>query len=89
MPNFCIVAENNIIENIIVAASADVFPGITLLETYEGAEIGAEYRPPHVPTDVELLHAENKVLRAQVDALSEQNDFHEDLIVDLANVVYA
>lgn len=38
---------------------------------------------------VETLEAENALLKQQVTALSDQNDFHEDLIVELANVVYA
>ncbi|MBS4879794.1 MAG: hypothetical protein KH138_05720 [Firmicutes bacterium] len=38
---------------------------------------------------VEQLKAENKVLNAQAGALSEQNDFQEELIVELANIVYA
>ena len=35
------------------------------------------------------LEAENNLLRQQVSALSDQNDFHEELIVELANIVYA
>lgn len=41
------------------------------------------------PSLAEQLQAENKTLKAQVSALSEQNDFQEELIVELANVVYA
>ena len=45
-----------------------------------------------VPTDAEKiaeLEAEKTLLTARVSALSEQNDFQEELIVELANVVYA
>ena len=35
------------------------------------------------------LEAENKLLTEQVSVLSSQNDFQENLIVELANVVYA
>ena len=35
------------------------------------------------------LEAENNLLRQQVSALSDQNDFQEELIVELANIVYA
>lgn len=38
---------------------------------------------------VETLEAENALLKQQVTALSDQNDFHEELIVELANIVYA
>ena len=32
---------------------------------------------------------ENKNLKAQIASLSDQNDFQEELIVELANIVYA
>ena len=35
------------------------------------------------------LEAENNLLRQQVSALSDQNGFQEELIVELANIVYA
>lgn len=44
---------------------------------------------PNIAERVQEIEAENKVLKAQVEALSAQNDFHEELIVELANVVYA
>ena len=37
----------------------------------------------------ERLESENKRLKEQVIALSSQNDFQEELIVELANIVYA
>lgn len=56
--DYCIVNEDGIIENIIVAESPDVIPGMTLLESYDGASIGDIYAPPepeHEPTETELL----------------------------------
>lgn len=41
------------------------------------------------PDPIEVLQEENKLLKSQVQALSDQNDFQEELIVELANVVYA
>lgn len=41
------------------------------------------------PTEMELLKEENKMLKAKVDALTEQNTFHEELIVEMAQQVYA
>lgn len=38
---------------------------------------------------IAVIQAENKLLKAQIQALGEQNDFHEKLIVELANIVYA
>ncbi len=48
------------------------------------------YQPPMTPEErIASLEAENRRKDAQIAALSEQNDFHEELIVELANVVYA
>lgn len=44
---------------------------------------------PPPPTAMDKLQEENHLLAARVAALSEQNDFQEDLIVELAGVVYA
>ena len=38
---------------------------------------------------VKETEEENKNLKAQIAALSDQNDFQEELIVELAGVVYA
>lgn len=35
------------------------------------------------------LESENNILRQQVSALSDQSEFQEELIVELANIVYA
>lgn len=48
---------------------------------------------PDVPEPMDerlsALEAENHLLREQVAALSDQNEFHEELIVELANILYA
>ena len=54
---------------------------------YEIVDDGEPEAEP-VPTNAELA-AENKLLRQQVAALTDQNDFQEELIVELAEVVYA
>ena len=38
---------------------------------------------------VKETEKENKNMKAQIAALSDQNDFQEELIVELANIVYA
>ena len=51
-----------------------------------------EPEPDPSPTTedrVAALESENKTLKAQVTALTDQNDFQEELIVELAGVVYA
>ena len=56
-------------------------------------EMDADYAPPEVkPTDAERisqLASEKKLLTAQVQALSDRNDFMEDCIAEMATIVYA
>ena len=44
---------------------------------------------PTADERISALEAENHLLNQQVAALTDQNDFQEELIVELANVVYA
>lgn len=44
---------------------------------------------PSTEDRVAALEAENKTLKAQVSAQSEQMDFYEDCIAEMATVVYA
>lgn len=65
-----------------------------LEEWYEGAtdeeivEIESSI-PPREPSEIEVLQQENRILKAQVEALSSTADFHEELIAELATKVYA
>lgn len=56
-------------------------------------EMDTDYVPPEVkPTDEERilqLESEKKLLTAQVQALSDRNDFMEDCIAEMATIVYA
>ena len=51
-------------------------------------EDGSQLVADAPPSNADLAE-ENKLLRQQVAALSDQNDFQEELIVELAEVVYA
>ena len=44
---------------------------------------------PTAEERISSLEAENHLLNQQVAALTDQNDFQEELIVELANIVYA
>lgn len=48
-----------------------------------------ELTPQEVDEYINTLRSENTLLKEQVSALSNQNDFQEELIVELANIVYA
>lgn len=62
-------------------------------------ELTDEEKPepiPQKPNEMEVLNEqvvalekENKLLKAQVEVLSQTSDFHEELIVEMANKVYA
>lgn len=94
--NYCIVNAENIIENIIVCEDDAAAAEFGAVPSYDGASIGAAYDPPPAPDPapttedrVAALEAENHLLNQQVAALTDQNDFQEELIVELAGVVYA
>jgi hypothetical protein len=40
------------------------------------------------PTEMELLKQENTLLKAQMQANSDRSDFHEELIAEMAMLVY-
>lgn len=87
--NYCIVNDENVIENIIVA-DEEFALSIGAKESYDGAAIGDTYSPP--PTIYErvaTLESENDLLKQQLKAASDQNDFLEDCIAEMAGIVYA
>ena len=91
--NYCIVNADGIIENIIVCESDEVAAQFGAAASYDGADIGEAYNPPPPPPTTEervaALESENKTLKAQVSAQSEQMDFYEECIAEMATVVYA
>lgn len=63
---------------------------LTLTNTPEPEPVTEPEEPtPTVDDRVTTLESENALLKQQVSALSDQNDFQEELIVELANIVYA
>ena len=95
--NYCIVIDG-VIDNIIVCDDDDTAAMFGAVSSYDGAAIGDIYNPPPKPEPtpepsteerIATLEQENKLLTQQVDALSSQNDFQEELIVELASIVYA
>ena len=94
--NFCIVNSDGIIANIISCENEAVAKGFGALPCHDGASIGTAYEPPAPPDPaptteerVAALESENKTLKAQVSAQSEQMDFYEECIAEMATVVYA
>ena len=64
---------------------------IAKAEAYNGEytiEDDGEPEPVIPPTNDELA-SENKLLKQQVSALTEQQSFYEDCIAEMASVVYA
>lgn len=99
------IVENGIISNIIVApdgSNPESFGGIDLQEGLwigdkipDSIDTPIEHNPePEEPAPtpeerIAALEEENHLLSQQVTALTDQNDFQEELIVELANIVYA
>ena len=81
----------------VVVCDTPNFPfGVPTVEMIDGVptvtkwEPGERPEPETVPKpEKSPMEKENDLLKAQVAALSEQNDFQEELIVELANIVYA
>lgn len=89
---YCIVNDENVIENIIVA-DAEFALAIGAKASYDGAAVGDIYSPPPPPPTIEervtALESENDLLKQQIKAASDQNDFLEDCIAEMAGIVYA
>lgn len=90
--NYCIVNDENIIENIIVA-DEEFALSIGAKESYDGAVVGDTYSPPPPPPTIDervtTLESENNLLKQQVKAASDQNEFLENCIAEMAEIVYA
>ena len=65
-------------------AQAEAWPGSITIE-----RVPEDERPKAPPPSNEELAAENKLLKQQVSALTEQQSFYEDCIAEMAEVVYA
>lgn len=79
-----------------IEAEEDYAAAIGAVPLPEGFWIGDSYDgetwhkgvPPSTEARVAALEAENHLLKEQVGALTERNGFHEDLIAEMASVVY-
>lgn len=90
--NYCIVNDENVIENIIVA-DEEFALSIGAKEGYDRAAIGDTYSPPAPPPTIDdrvtTLESDNNLLKQQLKAASDQNEFLEDCIAEMAEIVYA
>ena len=93
--NYCIVNSEGILVNMIVAA-ADFAAEIGALPGYDGAAIGGAYTPPEPepepPTTeerVEKLENENSKLKSQLQMQAQQQEFLENCLLEMGDVVYA
>lgn len=91
---YCIV-EDGVIVNMIVA-EADFAEEIGALPAYAGAAIGGAYTPPdpepEPPTTderVAKLEAENSKLKSQLQMQAQQQEFLENCLLEMGDVVYA
>nr|DAF18979.1 MAG TPA: signaling protein [Caudoviricetes sp.] len=91
---YCIV-ENGVIVNMIVA-EADFAEEIGALPAYEGAAMGGAYTPPppepEPPTTderLEKLESENSKLKSQIQMQAQQQEFLENCLLEMGDVVYA
>ena len=66
-----------------------IYSGTTLTYTNKPEPEPAPEPEPTADERISALEAENHLLNQQVASLTDQNDFQEELIVELANIVYA
>lgn len=84
------IVSDNIITNIIVLPDGADPAAHGALQLPEGKWIGDQYDSDATQTQrIAALEEENKLLRAQMSAQSDQLDFYEDCIAEMAAVVYA
>lgn len=90
---YCIVNDNKTIINIIVCDSEEYAKSLNAVISYDGAKIGDTYSPPPPPPTTEeriaTLESDNDLLKQQLKAASDQNDFLENCISEMAEIVYA
>ena len=85
----CIV-ENNIIVHVAVLPEGADPAAFGCKPLHPGKWIGDEYdSAASQEKRIAELEEENKTLKAQVSAQSEQMDFYEECIAEMASVVYA
>ena len=84
------IVSDNIITNIIVLPDGADPAAFGCKPLPPGKWIGDEYDSAATQTQrIAALEEENKLLRAQMSAQSDQLDFYEDCIAEMAAVVYA
>lgn len=91
--NYCIVNSDGIIENIIVCESDEIAAQFEAVASYDGAAIWEKYSPPPPPptTDerVAKLEAENCKLKSQLQMQAQQQEFLENCLLEMGDVVYS
>ena len=84
------IVSDNIITNIIVLPDGADPAAFGCKPLPPGKWIGDEYDSAATQTQrIAALEEENKLLQAQMSAQSNQLDFYEDCIAEMAAVVYA
>lgn len=75
----------DVFESNFATAQREAYNGEVTVEDIEDPIV----EPTQLESDVETLKEENSMLKAQINAQSEQMDFYEDCIAEMATVVYA
>lgn len=88
-----LLIENGVIVNNIICEDDETAALFGAVPSYEGAAIGDTYSPPASPPTIDervtTLETDNNLLKQQLKAASDQNEFLEDCIAEMAEIVYA
>jgi hypothetical protein len=80
--NYCIVNDENIIENIIVCESDEVAAQFGALPSYDGATIGEAYNPPPPPPTTEERVAALEAASDRLDAQATYTAMMTDTLME-------
>lgn len=73
-------------------SKTETFKNVVILKTAQEVYdhwLSESEEPQVEVSDLEFLQQENKLLKAQIEALNESMDFHEELIAEMATMLYA
>ena len=82
--------KENCPENVVEITEEEYIAELEKMDAEAAPPSEPEPEPSHTTEDrLAALESENKTLKAQVSAQSEQMDFYEECIAEMASVVYA
>lgn len=80
--NYCILNNDNVIENIIVCESDEIAAEFSAVPSYDGARIGEAYSPPPPPPTTEERMAALEAASDRLDAQATYTAMMTDTLME-------